>query len=99
MPRRDLRSHIAIAALASVLATGAAAQERTLKICGFGANSGVVRLFGLNSQAAMKAGAEPISKAGGVTLADLPWLPSLPALDALSQALRTRPAVAKTLPY
>ena len=46
------------------------AQERTVKIYGMGAKSGVVRIFGLNSEAAMKAAAEQINKAGGVMLAD-----------------------------
>ncbi|MGY3618342.1 ABC transporter substrate-binding protein [Bradyrhizobium sp. USDA 10063] len=48
----------------------ALAQERTVKIVGIGAKSGVVRVFGVNSEAAMKAGAEDINKAGGVTLGD-----------------------------
>ena len=48
----------------------ASAQERTVKITGFGAKSGVVRVFGINSEAAMKAAAEEINKAGGVTLGD-----------------------------
>ena len=46
------------------------AQERTVKITGFGAKSGVVRVFGINSEAALKAAAEEINKAGGVTLGD-----------------------------
>ena len=74
MARFALRTRFAsaayIAALATVLATPAVAQERTLKIYGFGAKSGVVRIFGLNSEAAMKAAAEQINKAGGVMLAD-----------------------------
>ena len=60
----------ALTALATVLAAPVAAQERTIKIYGFGAKSGVVRIFGLNSEAAMKAAAEQINKAGGLTLAD-----------------------------
>lgn len=48
----------------------AQAQDKVLKIYGFGAKSGVVRIFGLNSEAAMKAAAEQINKAGGVTLGD-----------------------------
>jgi branched-chain amino acid transport system substrate-binding protein len=56
---------------AALLATQPAqAQERTVKIYGFGAKSGVVRIFGLNSEAAMKAAAEQINKAGGVTMGD-----------------------------
>jgi branched-chain amino acid transport system substrate-binding protein len=71
MTSLNLRSRLAFTALASALfAAPAAAQERTIKIYGFGAKSGVVRIFGLNSEAAMKAAAEQINKAGGVTLAD-----------------------------
>lgn len=58
------------AALLACTAGGALAQERTIKIYGMGAKSGVVRIFGLNSEAAMKAAADQINKAGGVTLAD-----------------------------
>src|SRR5262249_12512435 len=46
------------------------AQERTVKITGFGAKSGVVRVFGVNSEAALKAAAEEINNSGGVTLGD-----------------------------
>ena len=61
----------ALAAAATVLLSApAVAQERTLKIYGFGAKSGVVRIFGLNSEAAMKAAADQINKAGGVTMGD-----------------------------
>jgi branched-chain amino acid transport system substrate-binding protein len=48
----------------------ASAQERTVKITGFGAKSGVVRVFGINSEAAMKAAAEQINSTGGITLGD-----------------------------
>jgi branched-chain amino acid transport system substrate-binding protein len=64
---------VAIAALLAGTALSipaAVAQERTVKITGFGAKSGVVRVFGINSEAAMKAAAEEINKAGGVTLGD-----------------------------
>ena len=46
------------------------AQEKTITIAGIGAKSGVVRIFGVNSEAAMLAAAEQINKAGGVKLAD-----------------------------
>jgi branched-chain amino acid transport system substrate-binding protein len=46
------------------------AQEKTVKIAGFAAKSGVVRSFGVNSEAAMLAAAEIINKQGGVRLAD-----------------------------
>src|SRR6188474_2506115 len=63
----------AVAALGTVafaFATPSFAQERTVKITGFGAKSGVVRVFGINSEAAMKAAAEQINSTGGVTLGD-----------------------------
>jgi branched-chain amino acid transport system substrate-binding protein len=60
-----------LCAAATALAAGqAAAQERTIKIHGFGAKTGVVRIFGLNSEAAMVAAADAINKSGGVTLGD-----------------------------
>lgn len=56
--------------VAASLSASALAQERPVKINGFGAKSGVVRSFGINSEAAMKAAAEEINKAGGIKLAD-----------------------------
>jgi branched-chain amino acid transport system substrate-binding protein len=55
---------------ALTFATPAFTQERIVKITGFGAKSGVVRVFGVNSEAALKAAAEEINNAGGVTLGD-----------------------------
>jgi branched-chain amino acid transport system substrate-binding protein len=52
------------------LSESVSSQERTIKIIGFGAKSGVVRSFGINSEAALKAAAEQINSAGGVTLGD-----------------------------
>ncbi len=46
------------------------AQDKTVNIAGFGAKSGVLRLFGLNSEAALKAAIAEVNKAGGVKLAD-----------------------------
>lgn len=57
-------------ALGMLAGSPAAAQERTITIPGFGAKSGVVRVFGINSEAAMKAAAEQINAAGGVKLGD-----------------------------
>ena len=48
----------------------ASAQEREIRISGFGAMTGVVRSFGINSKAALEAAADQINKAGGVTLGD-----------------------------
>lgn len=50
--------------------SGAMAQDKTVTIAGFGAKSGVVRSFGINSEAAMLAAADQINKTGGVKLAD-----------------------------
>lgn len=65
---------LAVAAIFSgaalVAAAPAGAQERTVKIAGFGAKSGVVRSFGVNSEAAIRAAADEINKAGGVKLGD-----------------------------
>jgi len=60
------------AAFAAAAYTGpsALAQEKTIKITGFGAKTGVIRLFGINSEAALLAAAEVINKQGGVKLAD-----------------------------
>ncbi|MEN8197109.1 MAG: ABC transporter substrate-binding protein [Pseudomonadota bacterium] len=49
---------------------GATAAEREVHIAGFGAKSGVVRSFGVNTEAVMRAAAEKINKAGGVKLGD-----------------------------
>jgi branched-chain amino acid transport system substrate-binding protein len=70
---KHARLPLAVAALAAAsLATppAATAQEREVRITGFGAMSGVVRSFGINSKAAMDAAADVINKAGGVKLAD-----------------------------
>ena len=68
---------IRTAALSALLGFGllagqgsASAQERQVKLTGFGAMSGVVRSFGINSKAALEAAADQINKAGGVTLGD-----------------------------
>lgn len=63
---------LASAVLSALVLTAPAvyAQERTVKIYGMGAKSGVVRIFGLNSEAAMKAAADQINKAGGITMGD-----------------------------
>ena len=56
---------LAIAAVFSgaalVAAAPAGAQERTVKIASFGAKSGVVRSFGINSEAAIRAAADEIN--------------------------------------
>jgi len=58
------------ATIALTLSTAAFAQEKTFKIYGFGAKSGVVGIFGQQSEVAMQAAAAMINKTGGVTLGD-----------------------------
>lgn len=71
MNRYTRRLGLVLGATALVVAaTLATAQEKTFKIYGIGAKSGVVRIFGLNSEAAMKAAAAEINNTGGVTLGD-----------------------------
>ena len=71
MIKNSLTLIATLGAIAGLVVTSpAGAQERTVKITGFGAKSGVVRVFGINSEAALKAAAEEINKAGGVTLGD-----------------------------
>ena len=59
-----------VALSAPLLVVGVGAQDKTVKIAGFGAKSGVVRSFGINSEAALLAAAEVVNQQGGVTLAD-----------------------------
>lgn len=62
----------AVAALAVTGLTGASsmAAERTVKISGFGAKSGVIRSFGINTEAVMRAAVKHINANGGVKLGD-----------------------------
>lgn len=65
-----MKKQLAFAIALAFAASGAMAQEKTIRISGFGAKSGPVRSFGVNSEAAMLAAADVINKAGGVKLAD-----------------------------
>ena len=65
-----MKKQLAFAIALAIAASGAMAQEKTIRISGFGAKSGPVRSFGVNSEAAMLAAADVINKAGGVKLAD-----------------------------
>ena len=56
--------------VAMSVGTTADAADRTVKIAGFGAMSGVVRSFGINTDAVLRAAAKAINDAGGVKLAD-----------------------------
>ncbi|TXL69994.1 amino acid ABC transporter substrate-binding protein [Vineibacter terrae] len=69
MRRTGLLLSSALVAVIGLCGT-AAAQERAVIIKGFGAKSGVVRSFGINSEAAMRAAADAINSQGGVKLGD-----------------------------
>lgn len=68
---KKLMTALGAAALA-ITATGttAGAADKTVKIAGFGAKSGVVRSFGINTEAVMLAAADAINANGGVKLGD-----------------------------
>ncbi|VFR17676.1 Branched-chain amino acid ABC transporter, amino acid-binding protein (TC 3.A.1.4.1) [plant metagenome] len=76
--KKAATSTLALGALALAVSAGlalggsqaAAQEERVIKIVGFGAKSGVLRQFGLNSEAALRAAAKEINDAGGVKLGD-----------------------------
>ncbi|MDE0713317.1 MAG: ABC transporter substrate-binding protein [Gammaproteobacteria bacterium] len=52
-----------------------AASERTVKIAGWGAKSGPLRSFGVNSEAVLTAAVKSINDAGGVKLGDGTMVP------------------------
>src|SRR5215471_15689485 len=68
--RKRIGHGVLFLGMLSLLSTSALAEERAVKIAGFGAQSGVLRPFGANSEAAMRAAADVINKSGGVKLGD-----------------------------
>ena len=71
MMHKKLNKNKFMTALLLVAATGLTqAQEKTVKIYGIGAKTGVVGIFGQQSEVAMQAAAAIINKSGGVTLGD-----------------------------
>ncbi|MFM2423450.1 MAG: hypothetical protein RL291_1980, partial [Pseudomonadota bacterium] len=68
--KKRLKTTAGALALAALTATPSLAQDREIKINGIGALSGVVRIFGINSKAAMEAAVDQINKSGGVKLGD-----------------------------
>ena len=61
---------VAVAALIAFAPPASVAAERTVKIAGWGAKSGPLRSFGVNSEAVLTAAVQAINDAGGVKLAD-----------------------------
>ena len=70
MKKSALMLGVAALALSAFAASPSIGQERTVKIAGFGAKSGAVRIFGVNSEAAMRAAAAVINAKGGIKLGD-----------------------------
>ena len=64
----------AVAALAVAASVGTHSEvfsaEKTVQLAGFGAKSGVVRSFGINTEAVLSGAIEAVNAAGGVKLAD-----------------------------
>jgi branched-chain amino acid transport system substrate-binding protein len=61
----------AVFAVATVIAPGTGvAAERTVKLAGWGAKSGPLRSFGVNSEAVLKAAIKAVNDAGGVKMGD-----------------------------
>ena len=61
---------VAVAALIAFAPPASVAAERTVKIAGWGAKSGPLRSFGVNSEAVLTAAVQSINDAGGVKLGD-----------------------------
>src|SRR5258708_9864275 len=67
------RVHVAVLATSILLGCHSVAysqESRDVFVSGFGARSGVLRSFGINSEAALRAAAEEINSNGGVKLGD-----------------------------
>lgn len=67
---RKSASFLCSVVIAAGVANAALAEEREVIIDGFGAESGVVRSLGINSEAAMRAAVDKINSQGGIKLAD-----------------------------
>ncbi len=87
--------HTATALTAATLALcgSAIAAEKTLKIYGFGAKSGVVGIFGQQSEAAMQAAANIINKNGGCNREK--WLHALAPKNPFGLNNKTRMKIKK----
>lgn len=72
MRRYSILSSLAfVASLAlSLVATAAISAEREVKIAGMGAKSTVMRSFGVNTEAVLKAAVDMVNSTGGIKLAD-----------------------------
>lgn len=69
LPRLLAASAVALT-IAAATSAPSVAQEREVRLTGFGALSGVVRIFGVNGKASLEAAADVVNKSGGVKLGD-----------------------------
>ncbi len=72
--KTTLKTLLVASAVVAVSALGytgdASAAERTVKLHGFGVKSGVVRSFGINTEAVLNGAVKAVNDAGGVKLGD-----------------------------
>ena len=66
--KRILKPAVAAAALSAMVSPALA--EETVLIAGWGAKSGPLRSFGVNSEAVLKAAVKEVNDSGGIMLAD-----------------------------
>ena len=68
---KQITKNIIVSAVSALLLTsGAAVAETEINIAGWGAKSGPLRSFGINSEAVMKAAVARVNEMGGVKLAN-----------------------------
>lgn len=70
MMKSNKKSIVACAAVAVAMMAGAVSAESVVNIAGWGAKSGPLRSFGVNSNAVMEAAVKRVNEEGGVKLAD-----------------------------
>ena len=68
MSNSPLKTLALVAATALAFASSSALAETTINIAGWGAKSGPLRSFGVNSEAVMKAAVARVNETGGIKL-------------------------------
>jgi branched-chain amino acid transport system substrate-binding protein len=66
----NLKSIATCVATVAIMAAGAASAESVINIAGWGAQSGPLRSFGVNSNAVIQAAVKRVNEEGGIRLAD-----------------------------
>jgi len=70
MKKLSITKGLAISALTLAMSAGVALAEKTVLISGWGAQSGPLKSFGMNSETILKAAVDKINSEGGVKLKD-----------------------------